>query len=50
VNRREFRLENEYPYNRSEPVRWILSHVMRYPLLPLAAFLAAALVSLVSSL
>ena len=49
VGNREFRLENEYPYNRSEPVRWILSHVMRYPLLPLAAFSAAVIVSLVSS-
>ncbi len=50
MSKREFRLDNEYPYNRSTPVRWILSHVMRYPLLPLVAFTAALIVSLVSSL
>jgi ATP-binding cassette subfamily B protein len=43
LNRREFRLENEYPYNRSGPVRWIISHLMRYPLFPLATILAATL-------
>ncbi len=49
MSKREFRLENEYHYNRSQPVRWIVSHVLRYPLLPLAAFLAAVLVSVVNS-
>jgi ATP-binding cassette subfamily B protein len=39
--KREFRLENEYPYNRSGPVRWILSHLARYPHFPLLALLAA---------
>ncbi len=32
----EFVLEDAYKYNRSGPVRWILSHTLRYPLLPLA--------------
>jgi ATP-binding cassette subfamily B protein len=41
--KREFRLEEEYRYNRSGPVRWIVSHLMRYPLLPLATILAAIL-------
>ncbi|MBC8450340.1 MAG: ABC transporter ATP-binding protein [Chloroflexi bacterium] len=41
--KREFRLENEYPYNRSGPVRWIISHLLRYPLLPLAGSLGAFL-------
>ena len=41
--KREFSLENEYPYNRSGPVRWIISHLMRYPLFPLAGILAAIL-------
>jgi ATP-binding cassette subfamily B protein len=41
--KREFRLEDEYPYNRSGPVRWIISHLMRYPLFPLATILAATL-------
>jgi ATP-binding cassette subfamily B protein len=41
--KREFRLENEYHYNRAGPVRWIVSHLMRYPLFPLATILAATL-------
>jgi len=43
LTKREFRLESEYHYNRSGPVRWIISHVMRYPLFPLATILAAIL-------
>ena len=38
---REFKLENEYPYKRTGPVRWIISHTVRYPLFPLLALLAA---------
>jgi ATP-binding cassette subfamily B protein len=45
----EFRLQGEYHYNRSGPVRWILSHVLRYPLFPLGALLAAVLHTLGSS-
>jgi ATP-binding cassette subfamily B protein len=41
--KREFRPENEYHYNCSGPVRWIVSHLMRYPLFPLATILAAIL-------
>ena len=47
--KREFRLENEYQYNRSGPVRWIISHLMRYPLFPLAVILAAVLNNLAFS-
>ena len=43
MTKREFRLEDEHHYNRSGPVRWIVSHVMRYPFLPLAVLLAAVL-------
>jgi ATP-binding cassette subfamily B protein len=43
LTKKEFRLENEYHYNRSGPVRWIVSHVMRYPFFPLATILAAIL-------
>jgi ATP-binding cassette subfamily B protein len=35
VANREFQVENEYKYRRKGPVRWVLSHVIRYPLLPL---------------
>jgi ATP-binding cassette, subfamily B, bacterial len=37
--KQEFVLEHAYTYNRSGPVRWILSHTLRYPLLPLALVL-----------
>ena len=49
LTKREFRLENEYHYNRSGPVRWIISHLMRYPFFPLAAILGAALANLTYS-
>jgi ATP-binding cassette subfamily B protein len=43
LTKREFRLEDEIHYNRSGPVRWIISHLTRYPLFPLATILAAVL-------
>jgi ATP-binding cassette subfamily B protein len=43
LTKREFRLQNEYHYNRSGPARWIVSHVLRYPLFPLVTILAAIL-------
>ena len=43
MTKREFRLENEYRFDRSGPARWIVSHLLRYPLFPLAAILAAIL-------
>lgn len=39
--KREFSVSDEYVYNRSGPVRWIISHLLRYPFL-LASFLIAA--------
>jgi ATP-binding cassette subfamily B protein len=41
VARREFTIEDEYNYNRSGPVRWIISHVLRYPYLPVVTGLMA---------
>ncbi len=41
---REFRLEHEHRYDRRSAVRWILSHLARYPLLPLV-MLAASIVN-----
>jgi ATP-binding cassette subfamily B protein len=41
--KREFSLENEYHYNRSGPIRWIISHLIRYPIFPLAMILTAIL-------
>ncbi|MCB9419344.1 MAG: ABC transporter ATP-binding protein [Ardenticatenaceae bacterium] len=43
MSEREFRLENEYYYNRSGPKRWIWSHVIRYPLLPLLVLITAVI-------
>ena len=40
---REFRTGNEYPYNRTSPERWVVSHVMRYPLLPIGFVVLAIL-------
>ena len=39
--KREFSVADEHVYNRSGPVRWIISHLLRYPPL-LASFLVAA--------
>jgi len=41
MSNKEFRLANEYRYDRTGPVRWIISHLVRYPQFPLAALLAA---------
>ena len=43
MTKREFRLENEYQYNRKGPVRWINAHLWRYPWLPLAVLGTAVL-------
>jgi ATP-binding cassette, subfamily B, bacterial len=40
-SKREFSVANEHVYDRSGPVRWILSHLIRYPHF-LASFLIAA--------
>jgi len=36
ARRREFVAPSEYHYNRRSPLRWIISHMMRYPLFPAA--------------
>jgi ATP-binding cassette subfamily B protein len=41
VIKKEFRVENEYVYNRTGPVRWIVSHLFRYPLLPAVILLSS---------
>jgi ATP-binding cassette subfamily B protein len=41
MRKREFQIENEYQYDRRGPLRWILSHMMRYPILPLALVVCA---------
>jgi ATP-binding cassette, subfamily B, bacterial len=39
VSRREFTVANEHRYDRRNPVRWIISHIVRYPLLPVLMIL-----------
>ena len=41
TTKREFRIENEYQYNRKGPVRWILTHVFRYAWLPIVVTITA---------
>lgn len=41
--KREFRVEDEYQYNRADPVKWIASHLMRYPALPIISLAAAVI-------
>jgi ATP-binding cassette subfamily B protein len=38
---REFTIADEYRYDRAGPVRWIVSHALRYPVFPLIALVAA---------
>jgi len=49
LSKKEFRLENEYKYNRKGPIRWILSHLLRYPLLPLAVISGALITNFAAS-
>jgi len=43
VTKSEFSLKSEHRYNRRGPIRWILSHALRYPIFPIATILAAVL-------
>jgi ATP-binding cassette subfamily B protein len=37
--RSEFTVADEYAYDRRTPLRWIISHIMRYPWLPIGTLL-----------
>ena len=43
MSRREFRVAGEHRYNRTSPVRWVLSHIGRYWYLPLGMLLASTI-------
>ncbi|MGD1994656.1 MAG: ABC transporter ATP-binding protein [Anaerolineae bacterium] len=43
MTKREFSLADEHEYNRSGPIRWILSHLVRYPIFPLIMTAGAVL-------
>ncbi len=44
LSKREFTLTDEYQYNHSSPVRWIVSHVLRYKRY-IASFMLASIVT-----
>jgi ATP-binding cassette, subfamily B, bacterial len=50
VTRREFTVANEYVYDHRSPVRWIISHILRYPLLPIGMLLGNICTSALYSL
>ncbi len=41
MSKREFTIADEYPYNRAASRPWLISHLRRYPLLPLIILLVA---------
>jgi ATP-binding cassette subfamily B protein len=43
VEKREFTVAEEHPYDRSGPLRWVVSHALRYAYLPLIALAATIL-------
>jgi ATP-binding cassette subfamily B protein len=43
VAKREFRIDGEYHYNKKSSFRWILSHLLRYPVFPFILFAAAVI-------
>lgn len=47
--KREFSVSDEHVYNRSGPVRWIISHLLRYPHFLVSFLLAAALTNVLFS-
>jgi ATP-binding cassette subfamily B protein len=47
--KREFSVPDEYVYNRSGPVRWIISHLLRYPFLLTSFLIAATLTNILFS-
>jgi ATP-binding cassette subfamily B protein len=43
VEKREFTVTDEYRYDRSGPLRWVVSHTLRYAYLPLVSLVATIL-------
>ncbi|VAW30885.1 Heterodimeric efflux ABC transporter, permease/ATP-binding subunit 1 [hydrothermal vent metagenome] len=49
MSKKEFRVEDEYSYNHSSPIRWIASHLLRYPWLPLLVTVASIINNVAAS-
>ena len=47
--KREFSVADEHVYNRSRPIRWIISHLLRYPHLLVTFLIAATLTNVLYS-
>jgi ATP-binding cassette, subfamily B, bacterial len=47
LSKREFTIENEYHYNLTSPVRWIIAHLWRYKYLVLCYMLASIMANAV---
>ena len=41
MDKKEFRIKEKYKYNRKNPFLWILSHLLRYSLLPVILIIAS---------
>ena len=41
MHQREFTITNEYHYDRRSASRWVMAHVLRYPLMPLIFIITA---------
>lgn len=50
MQKREFTVADEYHYNRSGPLRWIVSHLLRYPWLPAGTVVLTVLGTVFESL
>src|SRR5688572_14713487 len=48
-SKREFSVADEHIYNRSGPIRWIISHLLRYPHFLTSFLLAATLTNVLFS-
>lgn len=50
INRREFTADNQYQYTLRSPIRWIVSHILRYPHLPILTIVGYTLANSLYSL
>ena len=50
VNHREFTVAGEYHYNHRSPQRWVASHILRYPWLPVLFLITTAIMAGTQSL
>ena len=49
LSKREFRVKGAHRYDRTSPFRWVVSHILRYPLLPLGMILTSGFSNMLMS-